>query len=83
MKLSNIVSESELTRLRELTPPAPGAAPMAAPAGTMTAQDPQAAAKLQAQQVIQVQQRKKAIQDQIRQKQQEIQDLQKELASIK
>lgn len=80
MKLSSIVSENELTRLSELTPPM---APMATGTVQAAPQDPQQAAKLQAQQVIQIQQRKKQIQDSIRQKQQEIQDLQKELSTIK
>ena len=87
MKLSNIVSETEFTRLSELVPPAPGAAPMAsataAPGIGQATQDPAAQAKLQAQQVQQMMQRKKQIQDSIKQKQQEIQDLQKELATIK
>lgn len=84
MKLSNIVSETELARLSELTPPAPGAMAATASGGINQAtQDPAAQAKLQAQQVQQMMQRKKDIQDSIRQKQKEIQDLQKELATIK
>ena len=89
MKLSNIVSETEFTRLSELVPPTSGIAPMAgantatAPGIAQATQDPAAQAKLQAQQVQQMMQRKKQIQDSIKQKQQEIQDLQKELATIK
>jgi hypothetical protein len=56
-----------------------------AAAGTMGggAEDPQAAAKIAAANVIQMAERKKQIQDDIKTKQQEIQNLQKELATIK
>ena len=85
MRLSNIISERELSELDLAAPMQPGtAAPGAAPGtGAPTAQDPQTQAKLAAQQVVQMQQRKKQIQDSIRQKQQEIQQLQKELATLK
>jgi len=56
-----------------------------AAAGTMsgTPQDPQAAAKMAAANAVQMAERKKQIQDDIKAKQQEIQNLQKELATIK
>ena len=76
MKLSSIINEIEAGWLSELdvpmpTAPAPGATPVT---------DPQAQAKLQAQQVKQLADQKKQIQDAIRRKQQEIQDLQKQLS---
>ena len=56
-----------------------------AAAGTMggAPQDPQAAAKMAAANAVQMAERKKQIQDDIKTKQQEIQNLQKELATIK
>jgi hypothetical protein len=63
-----------------------GAAPgAAAPAPTMGggAQDPQQLQKMAAASAMQMAERKKQIQDDIKAKQQEIQDLQKELATIK
>lgn len=86
MKLSNIVSETEYTRLSELVPPAPGAAPMAgttAPGIAQTTQDPAAQAKMMAQQALDRANKKKDIQLQISAKQKEIADLQKQLATIK
>ena len=85
MKLSNIISELELTRLAELDAPMLGAPPAAGtPAPTaMPQQDPQAAAKAQAMAAKQMLDRKKQIQDAIKQKQQELTDLQKQLAEIK
>jgi hypothetical protein len=63
-------------------PAAPGAP---APAPTMGggAQDPQQLQKMAAASAMQMAERKKQIQDDIKAKQQEIQDLQKELATIK
>ena len=63
-------------------PAAPGAP---APAPTMGggAQDPQQLQKMAAASAMQMAERKKQIQDDIQAKQQEIQDLQKELATIK
>jgi hypothetical protein len=63
-------------------PAAPGAA---APAPTMGggAQDPQQLQKMAAASAVQMAERKKQIQDDIKAKQQEIQDLQKELATLK
>lgn len=81
MKLSNIVSETEMARLSELVPPAPAAAPATGLA--QTTQDPAAQAKMMAQQALDRANRKKAVQDQIRQKQQELADLQKQLATIR
>jgi hypothetical protein len=91
MKLSSIVSEMEFTRLRELDAPMLGATPTAGtapgattmPPGQQVAQDPAAQAKMQAQQALDRANRKKQIQDQITQTQKQLQDLQKELASIK
>ena len=63
-----------------------GAAPGApAPAPTMGggAQDPQQLQKMAAASAMQMAERKKQIQDDIKAKQQEIQDLQKELATLK
>jgi hypothetical protein len=61
------------------------AAPGAAPAPTMGggAQDPQQLQKMAAASAVQMAERKKQIQDDIKAKQQEIQDLQKELATLK
>jgi hypothetical protein len=61
------------------------AAPGAAPAPTMGggAQDPQQLQKMAAASAVQMAERKKQIQDDIKSKQQEIQDLQKELATLK
>jgi hypothetical protein len=61
------------------------AAPGAAPAPTMGggAQDPQQLQKMAAASAMQMAERKKQIQDDIKAKQQEIQDLQKELATLK
>jgi hypothetical protein len=63
-------------------PTAPGAP---APAPTMGggAQDPQQLQKMAAASAMQMAERKKQIQDDIKAKQQEIQNLQKELATIK
>jgi phage-related minor tail protein len=89
MKLSNIVSETEFARLQELDAPMLGATPApAAGATTMApgqqvAADPQAQAKMQAQQALDRANQKKQIQDAISQKQKELQDLQKQLAQIK
>jgi cytochrome c1 len=98
MKLSSILSERELSRLAELDSPAPTANTIGAtPAGTQTMapgqqvqQDPAAQAKMMAQQALDRQNQKKQIQDQIKAKQEEIvnaqralQDLQKQLATIK
>jgi hypothetical protein len=83
--------------LSELAPPAMGsqapAGPAAGPApaqgattmapGQQVQQDPQAMAKMMAQQALDRQNQKKEIQDQIKQKQEELQDLQKQLAAIK
>ena len=77
-------------RISELTvapatsgmPAAPGSAPAANPAVGATG-DPQAQAKMMAQQALDRANRKKQVQDAIKQKQQELADLQKELAQIK
>jgi hypothetical protein len=64
---------------------AAGGAPAAPGAPTMGggAQDPQQLQKMAAASAMQMAERKKQIQDDIKAKQQEIQDLQKELATIK
>jgi hypothetical protein len=87
MKLSNIVSETEFTRLAELDAPMLGATPTQgattlAPGQSMQA-DPLAQAKMMAQQALDRQNRKKQIQDQIKQTQEQLADLQKQLAAIK
>lgn len=87
MKFSDI-NESEFFRLKELTPtPVTGAAPAASTTtvapGTPVTQDPAAMAKMAAQQALDRANQKKQIQELIKQKQQELQDLQKQLAAIK
>jgi hypothetical protein len=97
MRFSSISNEADFSRLRELAPtmgaaPVPGAAPAAAfsapsaQAATGVAQatqDPQANAKMQAQQALDRANRKKEIQTQIAATQKQLQDLQKQLATIK
>lgn len=97
MKLSTIVSEREIARLAELDAPMLGAAPAGtAPAPTATPapgttlqpgqqvqNDPAAQAKMMAQQALDRANKKKEIQELIKTKQQELQDLQKQLAAIK
>jgi hypothetical protein len=89
MKLSSIVSETEFTRLRELDAPMLGATPTATPGATtlapgqQVAQDPAAQQKMMAQQALDRANKKKEIQELIRQKQKELQDLQKQMATIK
>jgi hypothetical protein len=88
MKFSNIVSEAEFARISELTPPpaiapaVPGTAPAANPAAAATG-DPQAQAKMIAQQALDRANRKKQIQDQIRSTQEQLAALQKELATLR
>lgn len=95
MKLFNIVSETEFARLSELDAPMLGTTP--APAATTTGtgvagatQDPQAQAKMAAQQALdrvhqkqQLQQQVKDKQAEIQQAQKDLQELQKQLASIR
>lgn len=93
MRFSSISNEAEFFRLRELAPTiAPGAAPaaafaaptsQAAPGVAQATQDPQANAKMQAQQALDRANRKKEIQTQIAATQKQLQDLQKQLATIK
>jgi hypothetical protein len=95
MKLSSILSEKEMTRLvveapmLGATPTTPGATTPPATGTTTMApsqqvqQDPAAQAKMAAQQALDRQNRKKQIQDQIKQAQENIAALQKELATIK
>jgi flagellar motor protein MotB len=93
MKLTSIITEAEFAKLAELNVPMPTAGGMPAPgaiaqpgmANPLAAaiQDPQAQAKMQAQQVLDKNNQKKQLQDAIRQKQQELSDLQKQLAQIR
>ena len=90
MKLTQIFSESELLRIRELAPPAEpsvtgvGQQPTMAPQPGQAAVsvDPAAAQKAQQMAVKQMQDRKKQIQDQIKAKEQELIDLRKQLADL-
>jgi hypothetical protein len=65
--------------------PVPGAAPSGSPAPgvAQATQDPQAAAKMQAQQALDRANQKKEIQAQITATQKQLQELQKQLAAIK
>ena len=90
MRFQDVSSEIDFLQVKELTTPTPtsttnttttGATTMA-PGQTVQA-DPQAQAKMQAQQALDRQNRKKEVQDLIRQKQEELADLQKQLAAIK
>jgi hypothetical protein len=91
MKLSSFISERGLSELEiGLTPsPATGMNPAPKPGATtltpgqQVQQDPQAQQKMMAQQALDRANQKKQIQDAIRQKQQELADLQKQLATIK
>jgi len=97
MKFFDITNEGDFLKIRELaptvapgTPGAPlGAAPAAGPAAgpapgaTAATQDPQAAAKMQAQQALDRANQKKEIQAQITATQKQLQELQKQLAAIK
>ena len=84
MKLGEFYNDKELADalpppgagVQEPAPATPGGAPN-------PANDPQATAKMMAQMAVDKQNRKKAIQDQIKLKQKELQDLQKQLATIK
>ena len=67
----------------EITPPAaPGAATTMAP-GQQVSADPAAQQKMMAQQALDRANKKKEIQDTIKAKQQELQDLQKQLAELR
>lgn len=91
MKLSDLKERD--SQLDELLPsgnvgataPAPTMSPAAtqAAASTQVQNDPQAQAKMMAQQALDRQNRKKEIQNQIRVKQAELQDLQKQLAQLR
>lgn len=80
MKLSNIISESEFSRLRELETPGVGAITLA-PTQSIQ-QDPAAQAKMMAQQAKTRMDQKKQIQDQIKQTQDQIKDLQAQLVQL-
>ena len=90
--MSRFVAEAPM--LGATTPgaaPATGAAPTQAPVagantlapGQQIQQDPQAQAKMLAQQALDRQNQKKQIQDEIKQTQDHLADLQKQLAAIK
>lgn len=93
MKLANIVSETEFRRVTELAPtdsmtqaniPSPTSSqPITKAPGQQSQQDPQAQAKMMAQQALDRNNRKKQIQDQIKQTQEQMAALQKELATIR
>lgn len=83
MKLRDIAHEDKFVDISEIgamPTMAATTAPTLAPGGVA---DPQAAAKAQAMAVKQMQDRKKEIQDAIKQKQAELVDLQRELAEIR
>ena len=97
MKFIDIFNEGELTNISEYSatasqtqiPSPTGAVPVTS-AGTTTLaptqqvqQDPAAQAKMMAQQALDRQNRKKSIQDQIKQTQEQLAALQKELATIR
>lgn len=84
MKLSEFYLDKELTDALPPAGMAPATPPPTVPGQTQNvATDPQAQAKMMAQQAVDMQNKKKELQDQIKAKQQEIMDLQKQLASIK
>ena len=97
MKLSSIISERESAVLAELDAPvgtqtigapvaggtpAPTAGAQTLKPGQQIQQDPQAQAKMMAQQALNRQNQRKQLQDQIKAKQQEITDAQKALADL-
>lgn len=88
MKFLDITNEEDFLKIRELAPAMPSTQAPQAGAQTLGStqqvqQDPQAQAKMMAQQALDRANRKKEVQELIKQKQQELADLQKELASIK
>ena len=93
MRLSSIATENDFSRLRELaptmgagtTPAAAFAAPSSSPAPgvAQATQDPQANAKMLAQQALDRANQKKQIQNQISATQKQLQDLQKQLAALR
>ena len=81
--LSKDLAELGPTTMTATTAPAPTAgATTLAPSQTVQA-DPQAQAKMMAQQALDRQNRRKEVQDLIKAKQEELADLQKQLAAIK
>ena len=84
MNLSEFYLDRERTDALPPAGMAPATPPPTVPGQTQNvATDPQAQAKMMAQQAVDMQNKKKELQDQIKAKQQEIMDLQKQLASIK
>jgi hypothetical protein len=83
MRFQDLTQEGDFLKIRELAPTI-GATPM--PSSTtgvqQVSQDPQAQQKMMAQQALDRANKKKEIQDQIKQKQQELTDLQKQLAEL-
>lgn len=82
MKLSNIISESEFSRLRELETPTSGTGAITLAPTQSIQQDPAAQAKMMAQQAKTRMDQKKQIQDQIKQTQDQIKDLQAQLVQL-
>ena len=90
MRFQDVSPEIDFLQVKELTTPTPtstvnttttGAQTMAP--GQTVQQDPAAQQKMMAQQALDRQNRKKEVQDLIKQKQEELADLQKQLAAIK
>jgi hypothetical protein len=87
MRFDQLFSEEEFLRIRELAPMATTMAPQPTGATTLAPnqpvqQDPQAMAKMAAQQAKDRMDQKKQIQDQIKQTEQQLQDLKKKLAEL-
>lgn len=87
MRFDQLFSEEEFLKIRELAPAMATGSPQQAGATTMAPnqpvqQDPQAMAKMAAQQAKDRMDQKKQIQDQIRQTEQQLQDLKKKLAEL-
>jgi hypothetical protein len=86
MKINEFSYDLKLGELVPGTMPAPTAPAPVTPGATTVGQvqqDPQAQQKMMAQQALDRANKKKEIQDQIKAKQAELQDLQKQLAQIK
>lgn len=81
MKLKELVSEAPVAPAAGSPQPVPGATTLTP--GQPVASDPAAQAKMMAQQAVDRANKKKEIQDQIRMKQKELADLQKQLALIR
>lgn len=85
MRFQDLTQEGDFLKIRELAPTigAPSMPTSASPGAVQQInQDPQAQQKMMAQQALDRANKKKEIQDQIKQKQQELTDLQKQLAEL-